>query len=120
VSYSVSYNVCILYDPTHAVVSGSTIPLKLYLCDASGIDVSNAGVIVHATKLIQVSTQASDTIVTAGNANPDNDFRFDSTLGPAGGYIFNLKANLVTGVYNLFFTAGNDSSTSHFLTFQVK
>jgi len=59
-------------------------------------------------------------IVTAGNANPDNDFRFDSTLGPAGGYIFNLEANLVTGVYNLFFTAGNDPSTSHFLTFQVK
>jgi len=120
VSYSVSYNVCILYDPTHAVASGATIPLKLYLCDASGKDVSNSGVIVHATKLIQVSTQASDVIVTAGNANPDNDFRFDSTLGPAGGYIFNLEANLVTGVYNLFFTAGNDPSTSHFLTFQVK
>src|SRR6266481_5688591 len=56
VSYSVSYNVCILYDPTHAVASGATIPLKLYLCDASGKDVSNSGVIVHATKLIQVST----------------------------------------------------------------
>jgi len=119
VSYSVSYNVCILYNPTNAVKSGATIPLKLYLCDASGKDVSNSGVIVHATKLIQVSTQATDAIVTAGNANPDNDFRFDSTLGPAGGYIFNLQAKLATGVYSLFFTAGNDPSTSHFLTFQV-
>jgi hypothetical protein len=119
VSYSVSYNVCILYDPTHAVMSGATIPLKLYLCDASGKDVSSSGVVVHATKLIQVSTQASDAIVTAGNANPDNDFRFDSTLGPAGGYIFNLLAKLPTGVYHLFFTAGNDPSTTHFLAFQV-
>jgi len=119
VSYSVSYNLCILYNLTNAVKSGATIPLKLYLCDASGKDVSNSGVIVHATKLIQVSTQATDAIVTAGNANPDNDFRFDSALGPAGGYVFNLKANLATGVYNLYFTAGNDPSTSHFLTFQV-
>jgi hypothetical protein len=100
-------------------MSGATIPLKLYLCDASGKDVSSSGVVVHATKLIQVSTQASDAIVTAGNANPDNDFRFDSTLGPAGGYIFNLLAKLPTGVYHLFFTAGNDPSTTHFLAFQV-
>ncbi|PYT61527.1 MAG: hypothetical protein DMG35_09105 [Acidobacteria bacterium] len=119
VSYSVSYNVCTLNSPSVAVKSGAVIPLKMYLCDFRGNDVSNSGVIVHATKLIQVSTQASDAIVTAGSANPDNDFRFDSTLGPAGGYIFNLLANLPTGTYNLFFTAGNDPSKSHFLTFQV-
>jgi 6-phosphogluconolactonase (cycloisomerase 2 family) len=119
-SYTVSYNVCILYNPALAVNSGAVIPLKMYLCDAKGNDVSNSSVIVHAKKLIQVSTQASDTIVTAGSANPGNDFRFDSTLGPSGGYIFNLLANLPTGTYELFFTAGNDPSTTHFLTFQVK
>jgi sugar lactone lactonase YvrE len=119
VSYSVSYKVCTLNSPSVAVKSGAVIPLKMFLCDFAGNDVSNFGVIVHATKLMQVSTQASDTIVTAGNANPDNDFRFDSTLGPSGGYIFNLLANLPTGTYKLFFTAGNDPSTTHFLTFQV-
>jgi sugar lactone lactonase YvrE len=119
-SYAVSYNICTLNNPTAGVKSGPVIPLKMYLCDAKGNDVSNSSVIVHATKLIQVSTQVSDTIVTAGSANPGNDFRFDSTLGPSGGYIFNLLANLPTGTYELFFTAGNDPSTTHFLTFQVK
>jgi hypothetical protein len=119
VSYSVSYNICTLNSPTVAVKSGAVIPLKMYLCDFRGNDVSNSGLIVHATKLIQVSTQASDAIVTAGDANPGNDFRFDSTLGPSGGYIFNLLANVPTGTYKLFFTAGNDPSTTHFLTFQV-
>ncbi|HZT40533.1 MAG TPA: hypothetical protein VFA07_00005, partial [Chthonomonadaceae bacterium] len=57
---------------------------------------------------------------SAGDANPDNDFRFDCTLGMAGGYIFNLKTTgLGTGTYNLNFTAGSDPTT-HSVQFQVK
>jgi sugar lactone lactonase YvrE len=124
VTYTVSYNVCILYDPSHAVKSGAVIPLKMYLCDANGNDLSNSGIIVNAFKLVQVSSGATDTIVDAGNANPDNNFRFDPSLGPTsastGGFIFNLKANLMSGTYDLYFTAGNDPSTNHFLQFQVR
>jgi hypothetical protein len=48
----------------------------------------------------------------AGNANPDSDFRFDSTLGPSGGYIFNLKTTgLIGGTYGFTFTASNDPTT---------
>lgn len=121
VAYTVAgYSLCLLYDPTHAVKSGAAIPLKLYLCDANGNDLSNSGTVVNATSLVQVSSGTTDTIVDAGSSNVDNNFRFDSTLGPSGGYIFNLKTTgLATGTYNLHFTAGADT-TDHFLVFQVK
>jgi hypothetical protein len=54
-------------------------------------------------------------VITAGNANPDNNFRFDS-----GYYILNLKTTgLATGTYKLYFTAGDDP-VLHSVEFQVK
>lgn len=120
VSYSVSYGVCILYDPTRAVQSGSTIPLKIQLCDANNADVSSSSIVVHGVSLMQASTAASEVLQASGNANPDNDFRFDSGLGPTGGYIFNLSTKgLTTGSYVLTFTGGADPA-NHTLTFQVR
>jgi len=56
----------------------------------------------------------------AGNANPDSDFRYDATLGPAGGYIFNLKTSgLPGGTFVLQFNAGSDP-LPHSATFGVK
>jgi hypothetical protein len=120
VSYSVSYAVCLFYDPTRAVQSGSTVPLKIQLCDANNSDASSPSVVVHGVSLLQVSTNASEVLQASGNANPDNDFRFDSTLGPTGGYVFNLSTKgLTTGSYALTFTAGTDPSP-HILGFQVR
>jgi uncharacterized repeat protein (TIGR01451 family) len=114
------YNICLLYDPTHAVKSGATIPIKIALCDSNGNDVSSSSIVVTAVSLVQVSTSTTDTIEDAGNSNPDNNFRFDATLGVAGGYVFNLKTTgLGTGTYNLGFTAGSDP-TVHTVSFQVK
>ena len=119
-TYSVGYGVCLLYDPTRAVQGGSTIPLKIQLCDANNADVSNANVVVHGVSLVQTSTNASEVLQASGNANPDNDFRFDSTLGPTGGYIFNLSTKgLTTGSYLLTFAAGADP-LPHVLSFQVR
>jgi len=120
VTYSVTYGLCLLYDPSRSVQGGSTIPLKLQLCDASNSDVSNSSVVLHATSLVQIGTNSSGVIQASGKANPDNDFRFDSTLGPTGGYIFNLSTKgLATGSYLLSFTAGSDP-VAHTLTFQVR
>ena len=45
----------------------------------------------------------------SGNANPDMDFRFDSTLGTAGGYIFNLSTQgYSAGTFLLHFKATGD------------
>jgi len=120
INYSVGYGVCLLYDPTRSVQGGSTIPLKIQLCDANNADVSSSSIVVHGLSLAQASTNASEVLQGSGNANPDNDFRFDSTLGPTGGYIFNLSTKgLTTGSYLLTFTAGTDPS-SHTLVFQVR
>jgi hypothetical protein len=119
-SYSVSYAVCQLFDSTRAVRRGSTMPVKIALCDAAGNDVSTLNVAVHATSLTQVSSSASFDVADAGAANPDSDFRFDPTLGSSGGYIFNLKTtSLATGTYALSFTAGADPQR-HSVSLQVR
>jgi hypothetical protein len=119
ISQQIAYGVCVLYDQTRSVNSGATFPIKLYLCDASGNDVSSSGIVVHANGITNVSGSAGP-IQSPGSANPDNNFRFDSTQGPSGGYIFNLgTAGLATGTYSLQFTAGSDP-TSHSVNFGVK
>jgi hypothetical protein len=116
----VHYGVCLLYDQTRAKKSGSTIPIKLQLCTATGEDVSSAGLTLHGVSITQDSTTVSGPIDDSGNANPDNDFRFDSSLGPTGGYIFNLSTlSLTTGTYRLNFTVSGDS-TIYWAPFQVK
>ena len=87
---------------------------------AGGNDLSSSAITLHATSVTQLSTSASGSVQNAGNANPNNDFRFDPTLGPTGGYIYNLKTTgLSTGMYNLNFTANGDSFM-YAAPFQVK
>jgi len=114
------YNVCLLYDPTKAVKSGATVPVKLQLCDINGSDVSSLSLTVHATIVGMVSSSISGQVQDSGNANPDSDFRFDASLGTTGGYIFNLSTKgLTTGTYNLSFTVSGDGFT-YTAPFQVK
>jgi len=115
-----AYEVKLLYEQTKAVKSGATIPIKLQLCDASGANLSSPSIVLHATSLVQLSTNTSEVVQDAGNANPDSDFRYDPALGGSGGYIFNLKTTgLATGTYRLSFTVSGDSATYSVL-FQVK
>lgn len=116
---NVEYAICPLYDQTKSVHSGAAFPIKLELCDANGNDLSSSAIVVHATSLTAVSG-FSQTPDDTGNANPDNDFRFDATLGSTGGYIFNLSTGgLASGTYSLQFTAGSDPVT-HSVNFGVK
>jgi hypothetical protein len=117
ISYTVAYNVCPLYDQTKAVKSGATIPIKLQLCDAASANVSAPTTVLTAVRLVQVSGAATGEVEDAGNANPDDGFRYDASLG---GYIFNLKTTgLATGTWKLEFTAGGDGLT-HAVQFQVR
>jgi trimeric autotransporter adhesin len=112
---SVTFNICLLYDPSKAVKSGGTYPIKLQLCDTNSSNVSSSDIVLHAVNIQQVSTSAYGDVITSGSANPDNNFRFDS-----GYYILNLKTTgLSTGTYNLYFTAGDDP-VQHTVQFQVK
>jgi Tol biopolymer transport system component len=120
VTYTVAYNVCALYDQSKSHKLGSTVPIKLLLCDASGANVSSSNIVVHATGLTKVDNTASSTLDTTSAANPDNDFRYDATLGGSGGYIYNLSTkNLTMGTWALSFSAAGDPTT-HTVRFDVR
>ena len=115
---TVQYGVCLLYDPNRAVKRGGAYPIKIRLCDASGVNVSSAAVTVTATGVVRESAlDTSLVMASAGEANEDGYFRYDADLG---GYILNLSTKgLAPGVYNLSFTAGSDP-TSHQAEFRVR
>jgi hypothetical protein len=120
VSYNVTYRICALYDTAKAYKLGSTVPLKIQLCDANSVNTSAQAVVVQVSGLAKVDNTASSMVVDAGNANPENDFRFDATLGSTGGYIYNLSTkNLTTGTWALSFTATGDP-VSHAIQFDVR
>jgi hypothetical protein len=120
VSYTVQYGICSLSDSARAYPGGAVIPLRLQLCNASGENVSASGISVHATGVTQAATSAPGVLADGGNANPDNDFRYDPTLGGTGGYIYNLSTKgLGTGTYTLHFQASGDP-VPHTVQFQVK
>ena len=114
-TYTVGYRVCVLFDQTKAHKAGSTVPIKLQLCDASGMNVSSPSVPLVATSVHLVSNNAPGPLEDSGNANPDLQFRLDGDK-----YIFNLSLNgFGLGTYALVFTAGTDT-TPHTVTFQVR
>src|SRR5262249_40320186 len=112
-----SYQICPLYDSNVAKNSGSAYPIKIQLCDTNANNLSSSSIVVHAVSVTQTSTDTPATLNDTGNANPDLDFRYDSTLN---GYIFNLSTKgYATGSYNLNFTAGGDPGL-HSAQFAVK
>jgi len=114
---SISYKVCPLYDSNSAKKSGSTYPIKIQLCDDRGNNLSSPSIVMHAVGVTMTSTNTPVQFDDTGNANPDSDFRYDSSLG---GYIFNLSTKgFRTGTYSLRFTAGLDPET-HAVSFAVK
>ena len=117
VTLVVSYNICLLYDATKSKKSGSTFPIKIQICDANGNNLSSPAITVQAQSVTMVSTNAPAPLDDSGDANPDFDFRYDSTLP---GYIYNLSLKgISTGTYNLNFTVTGDP-VLHSARFQVK
>jgi probable HAF family extracellular repeat protein len=105
---TVVYNLCLLYDPNRAVPRGSTMSIKLQLCDANRSNLSSPGIVLNVQGVSPVSP------ATAGgtdslSATVDGSFRYDPTLGGSGGYIYNVTTKgLSGGTYAVRFTAGSD------------
>lgn len=115
VAQRVNYGVCPLYDQTKAHKSGSTVPVKLRLCDAAGANLTSPNAVVRAVGVRLVSTAVWGAAEDAGSANPDSDFRFDGDA-----YHYNLKTTgLQTGTYHLGFVVVGDP-TIYTLQFQVR
>ncbi len=118
--YTVGYRIC-GYQPFAARRAGSVIPIKLYVCDSGGLNLSALSTVVTATSVIRVSDSANAPLEDAGNSNPDFNFRFDPTqFDGAGGYIFNLDTNgFGTGTYWLCFRVSGDPGTRR-VEFQIR
>ena len=72
---------------------------------------------MSATGLSKLDNTASSNVDDAGNANPDQNFRYDQALG---GYIFNLSTNgLSTGTWVLSFSVTGDP-LPHTVQFDIK
>ena len=120
VAYRTAYAICPDYDTERAYRSGSTLPVRLRLCDAAGANASSATVGLHVTGLVRISSDTSAPVADAGRANPDSDFRHTGDSGPNAGYIYNLSlSGLAQGTYELRFVAAGDPTT-HAARFQVR
>ncbi|HEX8190606.1 MAG TPA: pectinesterase family protein [Pyrinomonadaceae bacterium] len=109
VSYTVGFALAPLYEEGKVHKAGSTVPVKLQLVDNAGANLSSADRVVRAVGVTLVSSNTSGEATDAGDANADQNFRFDPTLGETGGYIYNLKTSgYAPGTYRLNFTVGAD------------
>ena len=104
------YAVCLLFDQTRSHRLGSTVPVRIQLCEPDGTNLSSSSLVVTATALVKVDGTASTALANdSGNANPDNDFRFDASLQ---GYIYNLATRgLSSGTWELRFTVSGQPAT---------
>jgi uncharacterized repeat protein (TIGR01451 family) len=115
VDYRITYGINPLFDQTKANKSGSTIPIKLELVNASGLNRSASNIVVTATAVTRLSNNAPGALQDPGNSSPDFNFRFTG-----GQYQFNLKTTgYATGTYRLDFQVSGDPVT-HSVQFQVK
>jgi len=120
VNYTVGFALAPLYEEGKAHKAGSTVPVKLQLLDNAGANLSSADKVVRAVSVSLVSADTNGELADAGDANPDDDFRFDATLGETGGYIYNLKTTgFAAGTYRLYFTVGADTHV-YTTQFQVR
>ena len=115
---TVSFGLCLLYDPAKAAQSGSTMPIKVQLCTAGGANQSSAGLLPRAADALRAGSATPVPVSASGNANPNGVFRYDATLGGTGGYIYNLDtAGLASGLWQLRFTVNGQTYSA---PFQVK
>ena len=114
-SYTVSYGMCPRYDASRPKNSGSTVPIKLQLCDASGANVSASAIVVTALHVVRLSGSGEGSLDDSGHANAGLEFRFSG-----GQYILNLGLKgFAPGTYGLQLKAGNDPAM-HTVQFEVR
>jgi microsomal dipeptidase-like Zn-dependent dipeptidase len=117
VSYTVAYDVCLLYDPTKVKKAGSTVPVKLQACDAAGANLSRPELAVTAVSVQRSAGDPAGVPEDAGNANPDLGFRYDASLA---GYIYNLSTKgMAGGAWELRFRIAGDP-TEHAAPFSLR
>jgi len=119
ITVAVNFGVCVLYNQSATHKKGSTIPIKLNLCDAFGNNLSSLDLVVQATNITKLDNSVSPFAAEdSGNANPDLDFRF-----AGGSYIFNLSTKssyFGQGTWTINFTVNGVPNAAYFARFDIK
>lgn len=114
----VNLRIAPLFDQSQAFKAGSTVPIKLKLLDGAGTNIAAPTTALKARSLVRLGTSTTSTVIDAGNANPDLNFRYDQSLK---GYIFNLSTKgLASGQYVLSFYVGSERSFFYTVKFEVR
>lgn len=114
-AYTVAYGICLRYGPSRPRNSGSTLPIKLQLCDALNANVSSPAIVVRVLRVFLLSSSAQSNLAQSGLAHAPLEFRFSDAQ-----YILNLSLKgFAAGTYGLELKAGNDP-TIHTLQFEVR
>ena len=106
----VTYAIVALYDQTKPNNSGSNVPIKVELQDASGTNVSSGSIVL---------TVAGLTPSPAPGIPPSGPFMF-TLFGTGPGYLLNVKTKLYpAATYTLSFTITGDPDT-HTVQFVIR
>lgn len=104
VSYSVTFRICPLYDPSLAT-NGQVRNIILEICDYNSANQSTGGIVLHALAVDGTPALA----VSQGNVNPGNNFLFGLTSPPYAAYKYTLNTSaLKAGPHVLSFTVQGD------------
>jgi len=128
VSDSVVYKVCALFDQTKSHNAGSTVAIRIQLCDNNGNNLSSPSIAVTAFSLSKLEDAPSGYVEDSGRANPEQTFRYDAANL---GYIFNLSTKspspahgtttaLDPGTWKLGFKASTTGNQVYYVQFDVK
>jgi hypothetical protein len=114
---TIGYGVCLDFDNSKVKKAGSVVPIRLMLCDSDANNVSSDGISLAATSLVRISSGTSGEIDpdSAGNANPDGDFRFAGDR-----YVYNLGTKgMPQGTWQLSFVVNGSESPNYRVEFQL-
>ena len=101
-----------------APLSGSTVPIKPQLCDASGVNYSDASIVVSASGLANSPNGAHNKGNGPNSATGDANFRYDAGIA---GYMYNLSTKgFEAGTWTLPFTVNGVSDPSYSLKLDLR
>jgi hypothetical protein len=115
-TYTVGYRICLLYSPAAKKPVGSTVPIKLQLCNAAGQNLSSSTIQLRAVTVDHVLTPPP----FPGSSNDDFFFRFNTSNQS---YIYNLDTSQIPigrGPHTLQFSVGGVTLAAYEAGFTLK
>ncbi|NIS29669.1 MAG: hypothetical protein GWN07_05725, partial [Actinobacteria bacterium] len=101
VIYNVAYALCLQYDPLKETAPGAVVPIKLFLCDGAGNNLSSNQIDLRAVGIaLEDGTVIANPPNDAGKANTDpNLFRFRNA---DNSYIYNFDSDGIPAGFHGF------------------